>query len=73
MTLTNCKVSQKEATSWIVTGVKSFGKISRGWIDKMSVYFEFPRDINCKAIYNFVILKDGQEYYSDKLEFNIIQ
>lgn len=70
-TLIVCNVSEEEATSWIKSGQKSFGKINGDWIDKMSVYFEFPLDVKCRAIYDFKILKDGEVYYIDILEFNI--
>ena len=70
--MTNCAVSEKEATSWISSGKKSFGKITGGWVDKMSVYFTFPSNVKtCKAVYNFEIKKDGAIYHTDKLEFNI--
>ncbi len=71
-TLTNCNVTKVQASSWIVTGQKSFGKITGGWIDKMSVYFKFPENVFCKAIYDFKITKDEASYFEDKLTFNIV-
>jgi hypothetical protein len=54
-------------------GFKSFGKVPKGWIDKMSVYFIFkdvPR--SCVAKYNFEIRKDGEIYSTKQLTFNLI-
>jgi hypothetical protein len=58
--------------SFITNGQKSFGKITGGWVDKMSVYFEFPSNVNCVAVYDFKVLKDGDVYYTNQLEFNIL-
>lgn len=69
----NCGVSEKVAQGWIERGWTSFGKIPKGWIDHMTVYFAFPNDTPvCNLKYNFVINKDGILYDSKTVEFNIV-
>ena len=71
-TIESCQVSGEEALSWIAFGQNSFGKIPKGWVDKLTVFFKFPSDIGpCTAIYNFNLRKDNKFYASQKIEFNI--
>ena len=71
--VSDCGVSVEKAQKWIERGWKSWGKIPKGWIDHMTVYFVFPADIEpCTVRYNFVINKDGKPYDSKILEFNLI-
>ncbi len=68
-----CNVSTAVAQSWIERGWTSFGKISKGWVDAMTIYFAFPASIKspCALKYNFVITKDGNYYDSRQLDFNV--
>jgi hypothetical protein len=68
----SCGVGVDEAQSWIARGQMSWGKIGRGWVDHMTVYFVFPENVSCNVKYNFVIWKDGEFYADEILEFNII-
>ena len=71
-TMESCGVSKSEAESWISMGHNSFGKIPKGWIDKMTVYFIFPRSVSdCTAKFNFNIVRDKQYYGSEQITFNI--
>lgn len=69
-----CNVSIETAQSWIERGWGSSGKIPRGWVDAMTIYFAFPKNIQspCNVRYNFIIEKDGILYDSKQLEFNLI-
>jgi len=43
------------------------------WHDAMTIYFAFPDNIEpCSVKYNFVITKDGVDYDSRTLEFNLV-
>ncbi|MCK4997411.1 hypothetical protein KAS08_03830 [Candidatus Pacearchaeota archaeon] len=69
----NCGVSKNVAMSWISMGSSSFGKIPQGWVDATSTYFKFPSDMkSCNLKYNFKATKDGADYASKQIEFNII-
>ncbi|MFH0808613.1 MAG: hypothetical protein V1888_03285 [archaeon] len=69
----NCGVSVAEAQGWIERGWMSFGKIPKGWVDHMTVYFSFPDDAPlCNVKYNFEIRKDGVVYDRKVVEFNIV-
>lgn len=78
--LVDCGVSEDEAQGWIKRGWSSTGMISgqwredwNEWYDSMTVYFSFPSDLEpCNVKYDFVILKDGVEYHSRILEFNLV-
>ncbi len=71
-TAKNCGITATEAKTWIERGWTSFGKIPKGWIDHMTVYFSFPEDApSCNIKYNFIITKDKTFYDSKTLEFNI--
>ena len=71
--VSDCGVSVEKAQKWIERGWKSWGKIPKGWIDHMTVYFVFPTDIEpCTVKYNFAISKDGKPYDSKVLVFNLI-
>ena len=68
----NCGVSEEVAQGWIERGWGSWGKIPKGWVDCMTVYFAFPSDIEpCSVRYNFEIRKDGILYDSESVLFNV--
>jgi hypothetical protein len=69
----SCGVSEGVGQSWIKRGWSTFGVIPKGWIDHLTVYFEFPQNVSgCKVKYNVEITKDDKFYDSKQLEFNII-
>ncbi len=77
----SCGVSIEKAQSWIERGWASSGMIGgqwradyNDWHDAMTVYFAFPSGVRagCNIKYNFVITKDGKDYDSKTLEFNLI-
>ena len=69
----SCGVSVGVGQSWIERGWRSWGKIPKGWVDHMTVYFSFPENIEpCSMKYNFEIRKDGIVYGTKVLEFNIV-
>ncbi|MCK5321361.1 hypothetical protein KAJ38_02180 [Candidatus Pacearchaeota archaeon] len=69
----NCGVSVNIGQSWIERGWTSWGKIPKGWVDHMTVYFSFPEDApQCNVKYNFEIKKDNKIYDTKQIEFNII-
>jgi hypothetical protein len=69
----SCGVSVVEGQSWIERGWMSWGKIPKGWVDHMTVYFAFPENAPlCNVKYNFEIRKDGAVYDTKVLEFNIV-
>jgi len=71
-TLENCQVTAEEVNKWI-TNKRSFGKVPKGWVDHMTVYFEFPENIPaCNARFNFKITKDGSLYDTKQIEFNLL-
>ncbi len=68
----NCGVSEEVAQGWIERGWGSWGKIPKGWVDCMTVYFAFPSDIEpCSVRYNFEIRKNGVFYDSESVLFNV--
>jgi len=75
-----CGVSSEEAQSWIERGWSSSGMISgqwredwNEWHDAMTIYFAFPSDVEaCSMTYDFVITKDGVDYDSRSLLFNLV-
>lgn len=76
----NCGVKVSEAQGWIERGWSSSGMISgqwredwHEWYDAMTIYFAFPEDVKpCNIKYDFVITRDGADYDSRVLEFNLI-
>ena len=69
----SCGVSVGVGQGWIERGWRSWGKIPKGWVDHMTVYFAFPLDIEpCNVKYNFEIRKDGIVYDKKVIEFNLI-
>lgn len=76
----DCGVSEEEAQGWIVRGWGSSGVIggqwredSGEWFDIMTIYFAFPDNMEaCSVKYDFVITKDGVDYGSKTLVFNLV-
>jgi len=69
----DCGVGLDVAQSWIERGWMSWGKIPKGWVDYMTVYFSFPLDVEpCNVKYNFEIRKDGVVYGTKVVGFNIV-
>jgi len=69
----SCGVSVDVGQSWIERGWRSWGKIPKGWVDHMTVYFAFPENAPlCNVKYNFEIRKDGAIYDTKQIEFNIV-
>jgi len=69
----NCGVDVDVAQAWIERGWRSWGKVPKGWVDHMTVYFSFPADIEpCNVKYNFEIRRDGIVYDTKVLEFNLV-
>jgi len=69
----DCGVGLDVVQGWIERGWMSWGKIPKGWVDHMTVYFSFPLDVEpCSVRYNFEIRKDGVVYGTKVVEFNLV-
>jgi|GEM_PF-2167009 hypothetical protein len=68
----DCGVGLEVVDSWIERGWYTWGKIPKGWVDHLTVYFAFPEGVSgCSVSYDFLITRNGKFYDSENVLFNI--